>query len=132
MRVLRDLTSADSIIDSGYVQQQISSVRRLPEYTQIYGSSGTRVYLSLFKYAWVDNADNDQTGNDQSESDKGYEEDTASAGREFTPYDPILLLYISMRPLIAPASLRKLANIPGSQSISFHRRAKPRLKYLER
>ena len=132
MRVLRDLASAYSIVDSGFVQQQVPSIRRLPEYAQKYGYSGTRIYLSLFKDAWVDNADNDQTGNDQSESDKGYEEDAASAGRKFTPYDPILLMYISMRPLIAPASTRKLANIPGSQSISSHRRAKPRLKFLER
>ena len=97
MRVLRDLASADSIVDSGSVQRQISSIRRLSEYAQKYGYSGTRVGLSLLKNAGVDNADNDQTGNDQSESDKGYEEDTASAGRKFTPYDPILLLCISMR-----------------------------------
>ena len=132
MRVLRDLASADSIGDLGSVQHQISSVRRLPIYAQRYAYSGTRIYLSLFKDAWVDGADNDQAGNDQSESDKGYEEDAASAGRKFTPYDPILLLYISMRPLMAPASSRQVANIPGSQSTSSHRRAKPRLKFPER
>ena len=49
-----------------------------------------RLYLFLLENAWIDNADNNQTGNDQSESDEGYEEDAASAGREFTPYDPIL------------------------------------------
>ena len=132
MRVLRDLAGADSIVDLGSVQRQISSIRRLPEYAQRYGYSGTWVGLSLLKNAGVDNADNDQTGNDQSESDKGYEEDTASAGRKFTPYDPILFLCISMRPLKAPASPRKDANIPGSQSTSFHRRAEPRLRFLER
>lgn len=55
------------------------------------------LYLSLLEDAWIDNADNDQTGNDQSESDECYEEDAASAGGEFTPYDPILDLYISVR-----------------------------------
>ena len=109
-----------------------NSKRRLPEFAQRYGYSETRIYLSLFKDTWVDNADNDQTGNDQSKSDKGDDEDAASAGRKFTPDDPILLLYISVCPLMAPASPRKVANIPGSQSTSSHRRAKPRSRFLER
>ena len=125
VRVLRDLASADSIGDSG-------CERRLPESAQRYGYLETRNYLSLFKDTWVDNADNDQTGNDQSKSDKGDEEDAASAGRKFTPYDPILLSYISVCPLMAPASPRKVANIPGSQSTSSHQRAKPRSRFLGR
>ena len=56
-----------------------------------------RLYLSLLEDAWIDNADNDQTGDDQSESDEGYEEDAASADGEFTAYDPVLSLDISTR-----------------------------------
>ena len=40
MRVLRDLASPDSIVDSGSVQQQISSVRRLSQQAQIYDTQG--------------------------------------------------------------------------------------------
>ena len=69
---------------------------------QEHGRLRARLYLSLLEDAWIDDADNDQTGNDQGESDEGYEEDAASAGREFPTYDPVLDLYISMRILEAP------------------------------
>lgn len=54
------------------------------------GSSRARPHLSLLEDAWIDDADNDQTGDDQSESDECYEEDTTSAGGKFAAYDPIL------------------------------------------
>ena len=74
------------------------------------------MYLSLLEDAWIDNANNDQTGDDQSESDEGYEEDAASAGGEFTPYDPILDLYVSMRIRELHHFPAMSADIPGSQS----------------
>ena len=60
-------------------------------------SKPAKLYLSLLEDARIDYAHNDQTGDDQSESDEGYEKDAAPAGREFAPHDPILGLYFSMR-----------------------------------
>ena len=45
----------------------------------------------LLKNTRIDYTDHHQTRHNQSESNKSDEEDTASAGWEFAPYDPILL-----------------------------------------
>lgn len=58
--------------------------------TQGYGKLEARLFLFLLEDAWVDNADNDKTGDDQGESDEGYQEDAAPAGRKFAPNDPVL------------------------------------------
>ena len=67
------------------------------------------VYLSLLEDAGINNADNDQTSDDQSESNEGYEEDTASAGREFAPYDPVLDSCVSKRTSMAPATFQTVS-----------------------
>lgn len=87
---------ANQFIGSGSVSRCTSRLLRLLEDTEEHGSLRARL-LSLLEDAWINDANNDQTGDDQSESDEGHEEDAASAGGEFTAYDPVLGLYISMR-----------------------------------
>ena len=101
----------------------------MPECTEEHGSLRARLHLSLLEDAWIDNADNDQTGDDQSKSDKGYKEDAASAGGKFAPYDPILDFHVSMRTQSLPAIF---ADIPGSQSTFSLRQARLRLRFLEK
>ncbi len=57
--------------------------------------------LSLLKHTRIDDADNDQTRNDQSQSHKGYKKDAAPTGWEFPPDDPILDLDTPHQPLRA-------------------------------
>lgn len=103
----------------------------MPECAEEHGYLRARVYLSLLEDARVDNADNNQTGDDQSESDEGYKEDAASAGGEFTPYDPILDSILAS--LYCSSSVSShVADIPGSQNTFFLRQARLRLQFLEK
>lgn len=52
--------------------------------------------LSLLENARINDADDDETCNDQSQSHKGNEEDAASAGRKLPSNDPILDISISL------------------------------------
>ena len=84
MQCLQGLTRVDPFVDPSFVQERDSSIPWLLVY------SGARLFLSLLEDAWIDNAHNDETGDDQGESDEGYKEDAAPAGRELAPYDPVL------------------------------------------
>ena len=54
------------------------------------------LYLFLLENGRIDDANDNQAGDDQSESDEGDEKHAASAGGKFPPYDPVLVPNISM------------------------------------
>ena len=91
-----------------------------------------KLYLSLLENARIDNANDNQTGDDQSESDEGDEKHAASAGGEFTAYNPVLVLNISMSAVSLHCSPPIFADIPGSQSTFFLQQVRPRLRFLRK
>ena len=90
------------------------------------------LYLSLLEDGWIDNANDNQAGDDQSESDEGDEKHAASAGGKFTSYDPVLVLNISIGIASLHHSPAIFGDIPGSQSIFSLRQARPRLQFLRK
>lgn len=90
------------------------------------------LYLSLLEDGWIDNANDNQAGDDQSESDESDEKHAASAGGKFTPYDPVLVFNISMGTVSLHYFPAMFADIPGSQSTFFLRQVRPRLQFLRK
>ena len=90
------------------------------------------LYLSLLEDGWIDNANDNQAGDDQSESDEGDEKHAASASGKFPPYDPVLVPNISIGTVSLHCFQAMFADIPGSQSTFFLRQSRPRLQFLRK